>query len=50
MRRIRMSVAQKWLREGRMECVTDLKLGYVEVSIRKISGGWVRETVEVIQD
>ena len=50
MRRMRMAVAQKWIKEGRMECVTDLKLGYVDVRIWKVKSGWTRETVEIIQD
>ncbi len=45
MKRIKMSTAQRNIKDGRFECVNNLRIGYVE--IRWHTGK--KETVEVIE-
>ena len=44
MRKIKIATAQKQIKDGKFECLTDIKIGYVE--IRKANGK--RETIEII--
>lgn len=44
MKKIKIATAKKQIKEGRFECMTDLKIGYVE--IRRANGK--REFIEVI--
>ena len=44
MKKLKLATAQKQIREGKFECITDLRVGYVE--IRKANGKI--ETIEII--
>jgi hypothetical protein len=47
MRRLKVRTVEQQIKEGKIECVTDIKLGYVE--IRKCATG-VTETIKVIRN
>jgi hypothetical protein len=49
MKTMKMSSALKAIKEGRMECVTDLKLGYVTVRVAKKNGGSIGKTLEIVK-
>jgi hypothetical protein len=47
MRRLKVRTVEQQIKEGKIECSTDIKLGYVE--IRKCATG-VTETIKVIRN
>jgi hypothetical protein len=47
MRRLKVRTVEQQIKEGKIECMTDIKLGYVE--IRKCATG-VTETIKVIRN
>ena len=47
MRRLKVRTVEQQIKEGKIECITDIKLGYVE--IRKCATG-VTETIKVIRN
>jgi len=47
MKRLKVRTVEQQIKEGKIECITDLKLGYVE--IRKCATG-VTETIKVIRN
>jgi hypothetical protein len=46
MKKLKLTTAQKQIKDGKFECLTDLKIGYVE--IRKANGK--REFSEIVAD
>ena len=47
MKRLKVRTVEQQIKEGKIECITDIKLGYVE--IRRCATG-VRETIKVIRN
>jgi hypothetical protein len=47
MRRLKVRTVEQQIKEGKIECMTDIKLGYVD--IRQCATG-VRETIKVIRN